>query len=200
MGVTGSSQIGVTHNNIGKYCAIGDSDGTITLLELCSSLWEHQPKEKDVIQEIFDREKKKEDMLKKQRIANEAKKNLQAKEKEAQEKAAKKDTTEQKQTQITKIEENFNRIIEETKIQMKDVLDGSGDTSERPKAKDESPEQGGDDQGNQDGDDGQNQDDGGEEEEGKGEEEQGGMEESQPQEDENKGGLGGFMQSLKEDV
>lgn len=80
--VTGSGQIGVQHTNIGKYCAIGDSDGTITLLELCNSLYEVQTKEKDVIDEIFKREKAKETALKKQRIANELKKVAQQKETE----------------------------------------------------------------------------------------------------------------------
>lgn len=89
--VTGSSQVGVQHPNVGKYCAVGDADGTLTLLELCQSLYETQPNEKDVIAEIFDREKRKEDMLKKQRVANEAKKTFLAKEREAQEKAAKRD-------------------------------------------------------------------------------------------------------------
>ena len=73
--VTGAGQVGVQHMNVGKYAAIGDSDGTITLLELCSSLYDVQPKEKDVIEEIFKREKAKENALKRQRMAQDKKKN-----------------------------------------------------------------------------------------------------------------------------
>ena len=57
--VTGHSMVGFTPKGQGKYAAIGDMGGTITLLELCPSLYEQSmhANEKDVISEIFDREK-----------------------------------------------------------------------------------------------------------------------------------------------
>lgn len=51
------------HPSAGKYCAIGDQDGTVTLIELCDSLYQMQPREKDIIAEMFERESKKEKML-----------------------------------------------------------------------------------------------------------------------------------------
>ena len=86
--VTGVSQIGVTHADIGKFAAIGDSNGTITLLELCSSLYKVQPNEKDTLNEIFSREKRREDHLKYQRQQLDLKKRNATKEKERLEKEA----------------------------------------------------------------------------------------------------------------
>jgi len=47
----------------GKLCAIGDQDGTVTLLELCDSLCTMQKNERDIMQEIFQREMVKEKNL-----------------------------------------------------------------------------------------------------------------------------------------
>jgi len=114
--VSGSGQIGVQHTNIGKYCAIGDSDGTITLLELCPSLYEVQPKEKDVIDEIFKREKAKETALKKQRMANEIKRAHLAKEAENQKKTqAKEDDVSRRDLIVSKANEDFDAMIAKTR-------------------------------------------------------------------------------------
>ena len=58
---------------------MGDANGTVILLEMCKSLWETQAKEKEEIASMFDREKKKEDILKKQRLEGEQKKKEAAK-------------------------------------------------------------------------------------------------------------------------
>ena len=79
--VTGASQLGIPQVNIGRFAAIGDAEGTITLLKLSSNLYEPQPKEKETILEIFEREKKKAEILKKQRLENEVRKTMLAKEK-----------------------------------------------------------------------------------------------------------------------
>lgn len=47
----------------GKLVAIGDQDGTVTLLELCESLYTLQKNERDTMQEIFNREMIKEKNL-----------------------------------------------------------------------------------------------------------------------------------------
>ena len=39
----------------GKHAAIGDQDGTVTILELCESLYMMQKNEKDVMADIFTR-------------------------------------------------------------------------------------------------------------------------------------------------
>ena len=74
--VTGISQIGTPHPEIGKFCAIGDAEETIILLKLCDSLHQQQNDEKNVINEIFEREKQREEALKKQRLENEVRRNL----------------------------------------------------------------------------------------------------------------------------
>lgn len=84
--VTGMTQVGSVHPDIGKFCAVGDCDETITLLKLCKSLYRPQPDEKVITNEIFDRERVREDMLKKQKLENEARRNLMLKEKERKEK------------------------------------------------------------------------------------------------------------------
>lgn len=84
--VTGMSQVGGVHPDIGKFCAIGDTEETITLLKLCKSLYRPQIDEKQITNEIFDRERVREDMLKKQKLENEARKNMMLKEKERKDK------------------------------------------------------------------------------------------------------------------
>lgn len=65
--VTTTSQVGGVQPDIGKYCAIGDSSETITLLKLCKSLYRPQADERTVVNEIFERERFREDMLRKQK-------------------------------------------------------------------------------------------------------------------------------------
>lgn len=52
----------------GKFLAVGDSNETVTLLKLCKPLYKTIPEEKTVITEIFDREKVREEIFKKQRV------------------------------------------------------------------------------------------------------------------------------------
>lgn len=80
--VTGTSQIGVTHYDNGKYVAVGDNEGTITLIELCKTLYEPQYQEQTTLSEIFLREKSREDHLKAQRQSLEKKGKVQPKDKE----------------------------------------------------------------------------------------------------------------------
>lgn len=84
--VTGMTQVGGVHPDIGKFCAVGDNDETITLLKLCKSLYRPQSDEKVITNEIFDRERVREDLLKKQKLENEARRNLMLKEKERKDK------------------------------------------------------------------------------------------------------------------
>lgn len=80
--------VGFTPKGQGKYAAIGDMGGTITLLELCPSLYEQNMhlNEKDVISEIFDREKKKEEKLRVMRMQKEKRIKLQKTQEEKLEK------------------------------------------------------------------------------------------------------------------
>ena len=49
----------------GTMAAIGDADGTVSMVNLCKTLWDGSlfPREKEVMQNIFDRETKREKML-----------------------------------------------------------------------------------------------------------------------------------------
>ena len=71
--VTSTSQSAGPIADIGKFCAIGDANETITLLKLCKSLYKPQNDEKGTINEILERERFREDSLKKLRIMNEKK-------------------------------------------------------------------------------------------------------------------------------
>lgn len=43
--------------------AIGDAEGTISIMSLCKPLWEYAGKEKEVMQQIFEREARREKNL-----------------------------------------------------------------------------------------------------------------------------------------
>lgn len=73
--VTSTSQVGGVHTDIGKFCAVGDAGETVTLLKLCKSLYRPQTDERAVINEIFERERSREDMLKKQKLELEVRRN-----------------------------------------------------------------------------------------------------------------------------
>lgn len=103
--VTGASQLGIPQVNIGRFAAVGDAEGTITLLKLSSNLYEPQPKEKETIMEIFEREKKKAEILKKQRLENEVRKTMLAKEKASKMNHVKMQN--QENGQIDGLEKNF---------------------------------------------------------------------------------------------
>ena len=61
-------------NKFGSLVAIGDSEGTVTLVELCDALWEPQSNEKISIKQTFERETTREKNLQAARRMNEAKK------------------------------------------------------------------------------------------------------------------------------
>ena len=58
----------------GKLAAIGDDDGTVTILELCESLYTMQKNERNIMRDIFTREMTKEKNLEALRRLKEIKK------------------------------------------------------------------------------------------------------------------------------
>lgn len=123
--VTGTSQIGVSHHDNGKFVAVGDNEGTITLIELCKTLYEPQPHEQATLGEIFLREKSREDHLKTQRMNSDNKKKNQAKEKEMMEKqaeqTAKIDINKQMEDIQSEFEQNLKKAADDLyKIYMDD--------------------------------------------------------------------------------
>ena len=59
--------------NHGGMCAVGDSDGTVSMMSLCRALFDQtlQPKEKETMQQIFEREFRREKNLEQARRAAE---------------------------------------------------------------------------------------------------------------------------------
>ena len=109
--VTGASQLGIPQVNVGRFAAVGDAEGTITLLKLSSNLYEPQPKEKETILEIFEREKKKAEILKKQRLENDVRKTMLAKEKASKMKQVNKQNKEN--DEIDGLEKDFYNDVKQ---------------------------------------------------------------------------------------
>ena len=109
--ISGASQTGVQHEGIGKLAAIGDMEGTITLLELSKNLYEPQPREKEIIAEIFEREKKKEEIIKKQRLENNARMTVLMKEKNSTNSSN--NMTEESNKKLETFENNFFKDIKD---------------------------------------------------------------------------------------
>lgn len=89
--------------------AIGDQDGTVTLLELCESLYTLQKNERDTMAEIFNREMIKEKNLDAIRKLQEIDKKKVPKDQTA----AKKKAEERKAEMIKTAETNFNKVLDE---------------------------------------------------------------------------------------
>merc|ERR1719375_3057151 len=61
--VSDASLTSISIHQQGSLMAIGDADGTITLMQLCDSLVQMAPNEKNMIVQMFDRETKREKNL-----------------------------------------------------------------------------------------------------------------------------------------
>jgi dynein intermediate chain 2 len=92
----------------GKLVAIGDQDGTVTLLELCESLYTLQKNERDIMGEIFNREMIKEKNLEAIRKLQE----LDKKKVPKDQTLTKKKAEEKKAEMIKNAEDNFNRMLD----------------------------------------------------------------------------------------
>ena len=108
--MTGASQVGLPQQNVGRFAAVGDIEGTITLLKLSKTLHEPQPREKETILEIFEREKKKEEIIKKQRLETEVRRTMLQKERDME--MDQTDPDEEKE-QLSKLEDAFYFEIQE---------------------------------------------------------------------------------------
>ena len=82
--------------------AIGDSEGTVAIMQLCKALYETTPREKEVMGQIFEREFRREKNLYTQKKLN---KDADKKVKDVNKVAAEKET--QVKEQLQKIEEEF---------------------------------------------------------------------------------------------
>lgn len=91
---TGGGNVG------GRYVAVGDVNGTVSLLELCPSLAESQPSEKQAISAMFDREMKQEKNLE---IRERDLKKAMQQEKEAQARANVDESVDKKDDEMEKL-------------------------------------------------------------------------------------------------
>jgi dynein intermediate chain 2 len=89
----------------GGMAAIGDSDGTVSMMSLCRALYDHtlQPKEKEVMQQIFEREFRREKNLEMARKAAEKAGGAKPK----TEKSGKDKIAEKLEAQLKEIEDQF---------------------------------------------------------------------------------------------
>ena len=122
------SSIGIQEN--GKLVAVGDANGSVHLLEVCDSLAHQRPNEKSTINNIFERETKREKNLeirekelKRVKMVEDERVRQEANEKEL----AKTDTM---NALLRKIEEDFKRLAEEKPFYEEESLaDIMGDKS-----------------------------------------------------------------------
>ena len=106
----------------GKLVAIGDQDGTVTLLELCESLYTLQKNERDIMGEIFNREMIKEKNLEAIRKLQE----LDKKKVPKDQTAARKKAEEKKAEMIKTAEDTFNEMLNKLKSEKPEEAEPNG--------------------------------------------------------------------------
>jgi dynein intermediate chain 2 len=115
----------------GSMAAIGDADGTVSIMGLCRPLYDQtlQPKEKELMQQIFEREFRREKMLEQQK--RQAEKGKKPK-KEAGGDVDKKEA--EKKAKLEKIDEDFFKVVADGDQAMLSEIkargDGAGDHPE----------------------------------------------------------------------
>lgn len=96
----------LTSISIGPLAAVGDSDGTVSMISLCKSLVQGDPREKEIMQTIFEREFRREKNL-------EVAKRQAEKGKPAQKKDNTQKAEEKLKARLKEIEENFFNTVAE---------------------------------------------------------------------------------------
>ena len=109
--------------------AIGDADGTVSMVSLCKTLWDAtlQPREKDIMSAIFERETRREKMLYTNKIQA-------AKQKPVKDQKISKDKIAQKlDQQLATIEETFfNSVAEGDEAEIEAIKARGGELDEQP--------------------------------------------------------------------
>lgn len=88
-----------------NMAAIGDSEGTVAIMQLCKALYETTPREKEVMGQIFEREFRREKNLYTQKKLNKDAAGKDKKAKDVNKESAQKES--QVKEQLQKIEEDF---------------------------------------------------------------------------------------------
>lgn len=102
----------------GKFLAVGDTNETVTLLKLCKPLYRPIADERTVIAEIFDREKAREELFKKQRLE----KSKLIKDREKFDRTKPKDE-ERLRRELEKLEADFESLIAAKKRELSDIFE-----------------------------------------------------------------------------
>jgi len=100
----------------GSMAAIGDSDGTVSILNMCRTLWETNPKEKDIMSAIFERETKREKNL------DTAKRQAEKNQKPGKEKVNKDKAAAQMATMISEINQKFFEHVADGDEELKEII------------------------------------------------------------------------------
>lgn len=129
-----------------SMAAIGDADGTVSMMQLCRTLYDYtlQPKEKEIMQTIFERESRREKALEVAKRMAEMKKPPKKDTNTAEKKA------EKLQNYLNDIEENFFKHVAEDGEQLEHIkqrgefMDGFGTKGHDLTHMDDKKENGGD--------------------------------------------------------
>jgi dynein intermediate chain 2, axonemal len=111
----------------GSFAAIGDSDGTVSMMSLCRALWDPtlNPKEKDHMGAIFERETLREKNLS-------TAKTLAEKRKPENPKASKEKIAEKLEKQLIEIEESFFKTVSDGDDSKMDMIKQRGAAEAEP--------------------------------------------------------------------
>lgn len=114
----------------GPMAAIGDSDGTVSMMSMCRTLYDQtlNPKEKDIMGAIFERETKREKNL------DTAKRQAEKLGKPTKEKVNKDKIAQKLAEQIAEIEDKFFDHVADGNDEMKELIQARGATQEEPGA------------------------------------------------------------------
>mmetsp|Transcript_23194 Transcript_23194/g.30956 ORF Transcript_23194/g.30956 Transcript_23194/m.30956 type:complete len:195 (+) Transcript_23194:1291-1875(+) len=112
----------------GSMAAIGDSDGTVSMMSMCRTLYDHtlNPKEKEIMGAIFERETKREKNL------DTAKRQAEKHAKPAKEKPNKDKQAAQMATMLAEINAKFFEHVADGDEEMKEIIQARGTLDEEP--------------------------------------------------------------------
>ena len=112
----------------GSMAAIGDSDGTVSMMSMCRTLYDHtlNPREKEIMGAIFERETKREKNL------DTAKRQAEKHAKPAKEKPNKDKQAAQMATMLAEINAKFFEHVADGDEELKEIIQARGTLEEDP--------------------------------------------------------------------
>jgi dynein intermediate chain 2 len=112
----------------GSMAAIGDSDGTVSMMSMCRTLYDHtlNPREKEIMGTIFERETRREKNL------DTAKRQAEKMQKPAKEKVNKDKVAQQQATMLAELNEKFFAAVSDGDDEMKAFIQARGQVDDEP--------------------------------------------------------------------